>query len=250
LREAQRKWLAARDKDLASLRQSYERRFARLDHDIAELDAAEAARDMSEEAARSKCPAFTDDVNALHGTCGVDAFGEIGTVGGHVFFYGLYGFRLDDSPVGGTVVIYERRAPDGRLRAVFSPGTEGTYFERPKLLKLGDRPLLHLAGYESGTGNFNEERLFVWRNGAWTDLDTESWLDDLAKRLPLGYGAWKGVYPDYGRMTAATPLWRKDVDGNCCPTGGRADIALGWQGDRLTVKSVRVKLGAKYAEHF
>jgi hypothetical protein len=119
----------------------------------------------------------------------------------------------------------------------------------PNIVTVADRVVLHLPGYESGTGNFNRERLFLWHDGAWAVADATSWYTDLRLRLPGDYEVLKGIYPDYGKMTAAALLWRKKTDGNCCPTGGRADMTLGWRDDRLVIKNLQVKLGRKYAEH-
>ena len=93
---------------------------------------------------------------------------------------------------------------------------------------------------ETGTGNFNRERLYVWRKPQWRLADTTSWLDTLARRLPKGLGAWKGIYPDYRRMTAATPLWRRG-DSNALPAGGSARLRLAWQGDKIVLQSVNVR---------
>lgn len=69
---------------------------------------------------------------------------------------------------------------------------------------------------------------------------SKSWLSDLGHRLPKGLAVWKGVYPDYAKMNADTPLWREKVDGNCCPTGGEAKIDLQWQGDRIALRGFRI----------
>jgi hypothetical protein len=55
----------------------------------------------------------------------------------------------------------------------------------------------HLPVYESGTGNFNRELLYVWAN--------DTWHDELV--------ILKGVYPDYEKMTAETPVWRRSHRG-------------------------------------
>ncbi len=123
-------------------------------------------------------------------------------------------------------------APE-RLRVILADLAGNVACGTPALLATAERgTLLHLPCSQHGTGMFNAESLLAWRDGAWRPLEIESWTRELARRLPPGYGAWKGIYPDYARLTAVTPLWR-DSDGNCCPTGGRAEIRLGWQGDRL-----------------
>lgn len=61
----------------------------------------------------------------------------------------------------------------------------------------------------------------------------------MASRLPKGLSVWKGMYPDWAKMTVATSLWREH-DGNCCPTGGSAYATLALQGDRIVLTGVRV----------
>ena len=85
-------------------------------------------------------------------------------------------------------------------------------------------------------------RSYEWREG-----DSQSWLADLAPQLPGDRAVWKGVYPDYSTMTAETPLWRLG-DANACPTGGRANIVLGWSFDRVVLRSVQVERAGECGE--
>ncbi|HEY2612921.1 MAG TPA: hypothetical protein VGI94_19085 [Reyranella sp.] len=88
--------------------------------------------------------------------------------------------------------------PDLRRRCGFRD-------DKPRILHAGGRAVLHLPAYESGTGNFNRELLYVWANDAWHD--------ELDRRLPKGLVILKGVYPDYEKMTAETPVWRRSHRG-------------------------------------
>ncbi|HXC26713.1 MAG TPA: hypothetical protein VNV38_02065 [Stellaceae bacterium] len=246
LDDEQRQWLGRLgqgEADSATIAAAYQSRLGQLDRQMAWLDKIEPARTTTEDAARSTCPALFNDPAGSVGACTVSEFGTAGSVGGHEFFYGLYGYN---DAIGVRVVLYER-LPGGELHALFAPQEAGGFFSRPAIFVSAGHTLLHLPGYESGTGNFNLERMFIWRAAAWTFIDAAGWGRDLTRRLPKGYDVWKGVFPDYRKMTGTTPLWRQS-DGFCCPTGGRADFTLGWQGDRLTVKSVQIKLGAKYAQ--
>jgi hypothetical protein len=188
--------------------------------------------------ARSAC--VDGLVELLKGeTCKVKEFGDIGTVEGRTFLYAIYGIATKDGVVINTrAAVFERRG-DGQLRLRLAPDGDGTTFSKPAMLRTGARTLLHIPGSESGTGNFNHEALYLWRNGRWTDVDTDSWLKTLQKRLPAGLGAWKGIYPDYKTMKAFTLLWRKG-DSNACPTGGTADIALAWADDKIVLSGVKV----------
>jgi uncharacterized protein len=254
LRQDQRIWLAVRDRDGVtgaprSLLAMYRRRLDQLNKEIADLDKIETARDTTEAASHSACPALFDDAPDTVGSCEVTGFGEIGAVDGHAFLYGLYTFRAakGDYPRRTSVVVYAR---DGdKLRALFVPREDESFYDVPSIVTAADRIVLRLPGHESGTGNFNRERLFLWRNGAWVGADVTSWYSDLVLRLPGDYEVFKGIFPDYGKMTAAALLGRKKTDGICCPTGGRVDMTLGWRDDRLIIESLQVKLGRKYAEH-
>jgi hypothetical protein len=200
---------------------------------------------LTEEAARSACPPGSTVAPDTH--CTVAGFGVIGKVEGRQLVYGLYSDTANgDYTLRTEVAVYERR-PDGKLHRLISAGDRGDIYSEPKLLNGAGRVLLHLPGYEDGTGDFNVERLYVWRDGVWRPIDLDAWRKQLSGKLPVGYEIWKGVFPDYVKMTATTPLWRRRTDGNCCPTGGRADIVLTWQSDRLVLKSVQFKLGAQYA---
>jgi hypothetical protein len=211
----------------------------------AEIKANGAKDTVATADAQTTClPAL--DADTAGEACSVAEYGEIGAVDGHRFDYALYQYR---TPGGGApdrtrIVVFEAVTPD-MMRAVIAPeGDPAIGYDKPRLLRGGGRVLLHIPASESGTGNFNRGRLFVWRAGQWRDVDTTAWLDDLAHRLPAGYGAWKGIYPDYVALKASTPLWRKG-DGNACPSGGRADLVLGWRGDRIVLRNVRLRKAAE-----
>jgi hypothetical protein len=198
-----------------------------------------AAREVSASDARAAC--LTDYAEPIGDRpCQLTKFGAIGTFDGHSFDYARYAFTTEGGgSMGGRVLMFERIAGD-RLRILFVPENIGGPFYDPKLIRTAAGVLLHIPGFDTGTGNFNRERLYVWRKTEWRLVDTSSWLDALAKRLPKGLGVWKGVYPDYRTMKASTPLWRTN-DGNATPTGGRAAIRLGWRGDTIVLQSVSVR---------
>ncbi|HMJ44567.1 MAG TPA: hypothetical protein VK522_20070 [Pseudolabrys sp.] len=198
-----------------------------------------APREVLAADARAGCLAdYAEPVGDM--PCQLAKFGAIGTFNGHSFDYARYAFTTEGGgSMGGRVLIFERLDGD-RLRILFVPEIIGGPFYNPKLIGTPAGVLLHFAGFDTGTGNFNRERLYIWRTSEWRPVDTTSWLDTLAKRLPKGLGAWKGVYPDYRTMKASTPLWRTG-DGNASPTGGRAAIRLGWRGDKIVLQSVSVR---------
>lgn len=169
-------------------------------------------------------------------TCGVGAFGQVGTVAGHDFSWAHYDFKpTPGDPLHSLpwprIVIFER-LPAGTLRPILISGDDAAFgYDKPRILHAGGRVVLHLPAYESGTGNFNRELLYTWAKDAWHD--------ELDRRLPKGLVILKGVYPDYEKMTAETPV-RRQEDGPQCAEGGRAHIELQWRGDRISVGSVRI----------
>ena len=172
-------------------------------------------------------------------TCKVTAFGTIGTVAGRTFAYALYRYDAKGGPTMNTRAIVFERMTDGNLHVLFAPDSDGGQFGTPKLLKTRMGLLLHVPGWDRGAGNFNRERLFVWRKAYWVEVDTLSWLKTLQRRLPKGLEVRKGIYPDYTTMTASSPLWRKG-DADACAGGGHAEIALAWSRNRIALAGVKV----------
>ncbi len=240
LRSEQGEWLARIRKLTApqDIATAYAVRLEALGRLVSTPELAAEKRLVRESEVRTSClAAFAGPVAGA--PCKVVAFGDIGAVDGNAFAYALYAFR---TPEGGTLdgqaLIFARLGED-RLRVLFAPGNEGGPFYEPKIIHSPAGVLLLVPGYDTGTGNFNRERLFVWRDRAWHAVDATSWLATLQRRLPKGLGAWKGIYPDYKTMRAATPLWR-DGDSNASPTGGRAAIRLALRGDRIVLESLGV----------
>jgi hypothetical protein len=197
---------------------------------------------LSEDQVKPQCVSGLADPGDA---CTFEEFGNVGTIEGKRFVYAQYKIVEKEFPTLRTlrVVIFERLA-DGGLRPALAPDGDPAYeLFKPVLIRNGARTLLHIPGYESGTGNFNRESLYVWGGKDWRIVDTTSWLDDLGKRLPKGLSANKGIYPDYATMTAATALWRRS-DSNACAEGGRAAIHLAWRGDAIALKDFHmVKAG-------
>jgi hypothetical protein len=214
---------------------------------IAAGAAAEEARHLAGQAPVSVADAKARCVPALvkpGETCTVGAFGPAGAVAGRDFLWAHYDFKaapgdpLDSLPWT-RIVIFERPSA-GTLRPILISGDDPAFwYDEPGILRAGGRIVLHLPANESGTGNFNRELLYAWANDAWHDVDVTAWQDELAHRLPKGLVILKGVYPDYEKMAAETPVWRQQ-DGPTCAEGGRARIELQWRDDRIAVGSVRV----------
>jgi len=249
LRAGQTEWLTQfRDKAAANdgLAEAYAQRQNELDKTLAQLRATEAGRTIGAAEARATCLPILAVADAK--ACTVTAYDEMGAVEGHAFAYASYEYAKGDGGLDyRRVVIFERLA-SGMSHAVIAPDADAAfYYDKPRLLHAGRRTMLQIPAHESGTGNFNRERLFVWRDGRWRDVDITSWEGELARRLPAGEAVWKGIFPDYVALKASTPVWRKD-DGEACPSGGRADLGLGWRGDRITLETIRLRKAGECGE--
>ena len=201
--------------------------------------AANAPRVVQAATARSGClPDYADPI--AERPCQLARFGTVGTFDGRTFDYVRYAFTTEGGgSMGGRVLLFERIG-NNQLRILFVPENIGGPFSDPQFIKTPSKTLLLFPGYDTGTGNFNRERLYVRHKRAWRLADTASWLDALAKRLPKDLRALQGIYPDYRRMTAATPLWRPG-SGKASPESGHASIRLAWRGDEVVLQSVSVR---------
>ncbi|MBJ3787048.1 hypothetical protein [Devosia sediminis] len=144
------------------------------------------------------------------------------------------GFTPEDGVLGGFVLLQH---VDGNW-ARFDAGFDGWRFFPPRLSQDG---LLHLPGYTGGTGSYNADRLYQWNDTEWEPIDIKTWRKAIAEQLPADREIWKGVQYDFdnpwSKLVARTALWRGD-DGNCCPTGGHAEIVFSVKERRLTVDHV------------
>jgi hypothetical protein len=151
------------------------------------------------------------------------------------------GFTPEDGSIGGFVLF---QYASGKW-SVMDAGFNGWRFSPPRLSESG---LLHIAGYTGGTGAYNADRLYQWRDlgravdrEGWRAIDMRTWLKTIEEKLPEGHEIWKGVQFEFGDpwsgIIARTRLWRSD-DGNCCPTGGSAVITFDIKDDRLVVSRV------------
>lgn len=199
---------------------------------------AQASISQSEAASRCAPPLVTTDK-----ACSVGEFGRVGAIAGHEFFYALYDYRdvpptPPDIPYP-RIVIFEGE-PSAMLRPILISGEDpAIHYERPVIRHAGGRVVLHIPASESGSAQLNHEIMYVWAHDGWRDVDVTSWLRDLDHRLPKGFGVQKGIYPDYTKMTASTPLWRNNEAP--CPTGGRASVDLQWRGDRIALRGLRIE---------
>lgn len=255
IRTQQRDWLAERDRavgNLDRLRALYRQRIAALEQAVAVWGHA-SHRALTAEQIAKTCIALPADPEAPAGApCQVAESSALPLLlDGRGVIAARYTYPDPAQPdaimMASVGVALFAAGPDGRYAPVFADRRGVTACGLPRLIQGPPGVLLHLQCRQYGTGDFNAESIFAWREGQWRPLDIESWTRELRRRLPQGLEVWKGIFPDYTALTARTPLWRPS-DGNCCPTGGRAEITLAWQGDRLVLRDLRVTRGQGAAQ--
>lgn len=187
-------------------------------------------------------------------SCSVNEFGPLTGVKGARLFFALYRrlvtigpeppvLALDRTPFRNTAIVIFEAAGDGhRIRPILAHLNEGTigasWFERPRIIVTAHGLLMMIPDRIAGTAAANEDIYYRWGSSGWQRLETQSWLADLAKRLPTGFGVWKGIVPDLERMKAGSAVWR-DGDANCCPTGGWVCVELAYRGEVLVIDTLR-----------
>jgi len=194
---------------------------------------AAAMRRPIDPAALSQCIKLPGDQS---GTCAVESSGRLENAPGAPLFYQVQTYKDGDSRAGGGIVVFSGEA--GKITPLIWSGDDGEFFGEPALITTKAGVLLDLPGNIDGTGNLSAESLFLFRDGGWHEVDINSWLVDISGHVPKGLEVWKGVFPDWTKMTAETSLWREH-DGNCCPTGGSAAFTLALRGDRIVIVSAK-----------
>ena len=189
--------------------------------------------------------------------CRVSHFGKMGIIAGKSYYYATYCI-IPNGAGEGTCgdTSFTARMDEARGLAVFerAPGRSGAHllFERVNedigLYRYSDKPeiirnrfgtLLYLPIAVDGTGNFNESEYYIRDGQQWERIDSESWLTELANRIPPGVEIRKGVWPDLHTMRAQAMFYRSG-DYNCCPTGSVARIRLSIRAKKMVVESLVV----------
>ena len=232
LREDEREWIVQeRDEanDAQAMRTAYQNRIDALKGMASDARAVPSEVDAA--TVHQTCVPVRHEQDE---TCKVE---EAGTVDDGLS-YQLQSYQSGDlRSAGGIVVLTSAGA--GRLHPVTWDAVDSAHFSAPDFVNSPQGPLLELPGNIEGTGDFNAGTLYHKVDGQWREVDARSWLKTLGTRLPKGLEVWKGVYPDWKKMTAETPLWRPR-DGNCCPTGGSAYVTLELRGDAIVLIGLRV----------
>lgn len=206
---------------------------------IADLD-AEIARARSITAPADAAAALGDKCLAtwfVHG-CSVPASGVLRGRDGLTILWQLEEGASEEDGVGMGVLLWDASTPGAPKLIGWT--FEGAYMRAPVYNpKAG---LLWVPGTMAGTGEGNADVLYQRDDdGKWRQIETQSWRADLAKRLPKGFGAWKGIDYDFMGLGGTTELWR-DSDANCCATGGRAYLSFDIKGDSLKLDGIQADI--------
>jgi hypothetical protein len=177
------------------------------------------------------------DIGGVDG-CGATEGGWLtGPNGARLFWQIQSGSTGEDGITGGVVLMVET---GGRLSPVVW-AFQGSGYEAPVLFDADGELYVGVPGRTFGAGRGDADLIFRWTPGAahlLTQIDSWSWRDQLARRLP-GLNAFGRVRIDYREMIASTPMFR-DGDPGCCGTGGQGLIDFAIEGDRLAVADARV----------
>lgn len=241
LKTAQLAWLKSKRNtcaDIACLHSVYEARLAELSKDRARFSDAKSA-------IAGTCAAMAAAIDADPGDCHVTESGSFGKVGETDQLYATYCLdapRNDEYPCELTGIALFEIDPQGRAQRWLQridPDGLGNQFSKPELLQKHEGLFLDVPVSVPGTGAFNASTLYRRDGARWVEIDVTGWEKDLAAKLPKGLEVWKGIWPDYATMTATTGLYRAK-DGNCCPTGGTAEITLRFDGNRLSLATLKI----------
>ncbi|MDP2765605.1 MAG: hypothetical protein Q8O54_12305, partial [Brevundimonas sp.] len=156
------------------------------------------------------------------------------------------GFTEEGGISGGIVFFGDAGGARSGSTAPIAWSFDGARFDAPVLLSdpgFDGAAYIAVPGVRAGSGSGNADVLFRWDfpdSRRLTQIDTWSWRDSLAERLPPGLEILQGIRFDWTNMMAVTPLWQ-DGDGHCCGTAGTAILSFEIAGDRLVLSDVSVR---------
>jgi len=110
-----------------------------------------------------------------------------------------------------------------------------TVYKDPLVIAIGDDHLMSMTSFnEEG---FQSTNYYIWQMDHWMPQDAQSWLPELKAKLPKGTSIRQPILPDLESMIAKVNLF-KTSDQDCCPTGGKAIVELGFEKNNFTIKNV------------
>lgn len=192
--------------------------------------------------------------------CGVTAFGTFGSVDDRLYSFVLYCIIPnyssevakcgDDSfsaryhsARGLGIFVQEKSSKQAKLYLERGDTDLGLYiYEKPVIMKNSFGTIMHVPIRLDGTGNGNESEYYIRNENKreWRVLDSNSWIEDLRRRLPSGLSIHTGIWPDVQTMTAEARLYREG-DANFCPSGGTAIVKLTLTHGRFSIKFVEFR---------
>jgi hypothetical protein len=178
------------------------------------------------------------DLGAVDGCDGVAGGWLTGPEGRRLFWQIQGGSTEEDGITGGVLLLTET---NGRLEPA-AWAFRGSSYDPPVLFQADGGLFVAVPGATFGAGRGDADLLFRWTPGAerpLTQIDSWSWRDDLAAKLP-GLHAFGRVRIDYAEMVALTELWREG-DAGCCGTGGHVLIDFAILDGRLAVSEARLR---------
>lgn len=256
LQRVQRVWLAERNAcvDRVCVADQYERQSAALKA-YEQREQHAQARTYRLDQLGQGCPPLAGEPgpDSTYSSCKMTALRTLGRLGDEDWFAAEYclapraitearcegsDFPMDMNDV--VVLVLARSPADQAVRLVLRHGSESAMVGETARYRTDYGDMLEIPIYLAGTGHFNGSAYYLWQSDHWQPVDFKHWQRDLQKRLPKGLGVWKGPWPDLRKMHFESSLWR-DSDANCCPTGGTVEAALGLDGTRLVIRSLKVQ---------
>ena len=117
-----------------------------------------------------------------------------------------------------------------------------TQYDDPLVVISGDERLMSMSSHTSDDNRLTN--YYQWHTDQWVPVKSQAWLRDLSAKLPKGTSVRQAVWPDLETMSAEVSLF-KSSDTDCCPTGGKANVELGFENKNFSVKKVNVSAVAK-----
>jgi len=112
-----------------------------------------------------------------------------------------------------------------------------TVYKDPLVIVTGEDRLMSMTS--TNADGVESTNYYLWHTDHWMPFDAKSWLPKLSKQLPKGTSIRQPVWPDLESMSTEVNLF-KSGDKDCCPTGGKAKVELGFENENFLVKHVSV----------
>ena len=233
-----RKWLAGATDDAGKPLSAAARKGHIADQIHIIDNEIERARGITAKASQAEIISANCLAKWLSMNCNVPMAGMLRDLDGTRILWQLQSGASEEDGSGMGAMLWDASSPNPPQLIGWT--FEGVWMETPRYSAYNQ--LLWVSGRMAGTGDGNADILYQRQNGKWVEIETQSWKEDLARRLPKGFGAWHGVDYDLVNLAAATELWR-DEDANCCASGGRANLDFEIEGSSLKLKGVSAQIG-------